>query len=480
MRVKELENVAGYIEEFALTKRCDAHSVCKFTMSVRESDAEKIIGMVGLPISVFPDGTDMQPVFFGEVSKITFERTFSRTRIFFIAVSRTKLLDEKTYTRVFQNPEKKIGEVLSAVRLAISGCNLLIEDELKVLAYPHILLQSQETNFQFIKRLAGYAGRRLWIVDTRQGNPEIVIGTSIEETDTKILPTDILQCSAEYSAAGKRMRIVARTPFSFGRVVQIGNDLTKFLVAGWELRLVHGVDRFFYDLEEYKPKPIQWNTMPLEKSVKLRAHVKDVNDPKYMGRVMVEIVQEDAEDKDTKKAWIPYRSPYSGTDGGIVFLPDKGDTVEVIFLNGEIFVASTLREKSLNEECKNVTEKYIGNNFKQRILWKEKSLEICSDKNRIYLDKDMIELSVGESKIMIDKHGISLKTNGNEALLDEEGIRFQSGNGFLAHSKRDMKIESNSSLSLLASNKTQLQGSNVVVKASGGNVDISGSNVRIN
>ena len=130
----------------------------------------------------------------------------------------------------------------------------------------------------------------------------------------------------------------------------------------------------------------------------MHATVKSVDDPEHRGRVQVAFDDKFIEDMDqSNPLWIEYRSPY----GGIVFMPDKGDALEVFFVNEEVYAVSTLRKNPLGAECQNVVEKYIGNNFEQRIFWKKKSLEMMSGKNKIVMDDRSIELTVGDSKIIM-------------------------------------------------------------------------------
>ena len=225
------------------------------------------------------------------------------------------------------------------------------------------------------------------------------------------------------------------------------------MITALELKTVHGADRFFYETEEYLPKKIEINPSPLEKTIKFKAKILKNKDEKNLGRVQVQVI--DAEDEDKEKIWLPYRTPYAGKNGGIVFLPDENDLAELIFTNGEFFVCSAIRENPLQKECQNVSDKYIGNNTEQRIFWKEKSLEIMSFENKIYLDKNKIELTAGENKILMDENGISIQTPKNKISMN--------GNGIEMNSAAPLKVE----------------GKDIVVQAKSGDVNISGSNIKL-
>ncbi|MCR5834298.1 MAG: phage baseplate assembly protein V [Selenomonadaceae bacterium] len=135
-----------------------------------------------------------------------------------------------------------------------------------------------------------------------------------------------------------------------------------------------------------------------------------------MGRLRVQF---DIEDKDNKKIFLPYRTPYSG----IIFMPEIGDAVEIFYTGGEGFIDTIIRTKELDEEFKNVTDKYIGNNRKQRIFFREKSLEIKSTDNSIFLDDKKIVMTAGKNKITLDENGITINNvDKNQIVLNNQGI----------------------------------------------------------
>lgn len=477
MKVTGFGNFAGFFEEFFLKKNFNAHSECKFRISVKDEEAAAYLEKVGKSFGVMLETENPAPVFFGEIKSVTMERMVSRTCVEVYAIGDSAKIDEEKHSRIFQNPEKTFSDVLNISRLKLKKCELSLAPELAKEKYKNIILQNQETDFEFMKRLAKYARLKIWINDTKQGQIVLKIADCMEKSVCKVDRKKIISCRMGREKNFKSARLVTEEYLSLGSLIQIGNDSCKYLINSLELRMIHGTDKFFYELEEYLPKKIEINPVPLEKTVKLKAHVTKVNDEKNFGRLQVQV--DDAEDEDKEKFWFPYRTPYSGKEGGIVFLPDEKDAVELIFSNGEVFVCSALRANPLQKECQNVRDKYIGNNTEQRIFWKEKSLEIISVKNKIYLDKDKIELTVGENKILIENKGITLQTKKNKILLNDSGIETQTEENFKVKSNKESGIDAGSKLKLLAKDSANLQGKSVTAKATGGDVNISGSSVKL-
>ena len=428
MQIQGFEDVL-YVKNFSLKKRSGDHSNCKFVAAIKVDDVGKYIGKVGKQICVMLNN-GRRPIFFGRIEEVEVEKTFSRTCIRVSAVSETQLIDEEPVTRIFQNPDKTFSDVLNKSRLKLNNCNLQLDDTFANFKPKVVILQNQETNFQFIKRLAESRNFKTWVIDTKN-TPEIRVSKCLDESAIQVKSEEIIRLSKRHNKKIPSARLTLYRFIDIGRIIQligVDNDVQKYLINSLELYQEGSADRFDYELEEFKIQPLaQVTDKALEKVVKFKAKIKDVNDPENLGRVQVDFDNNEVEDNDDKKLWIPYRSPYSGTVGGIVFLPDVGDEVEIFFTNGECYACSTLRKNPLSDECKNVKDKYIGNNFKQRIIWKEKSLEINSFNNKIELDEKKIELTVGKNSLRLDDNGITIKTTNDEVVLTGGKIIIKSG-----------------------------------------------------
>lgn len=479
MRVVGFDKVNGYFDSFSLKKIFGEHSICKFRMNVNADEAATLMNKIGEPLAVMLGVENPMPVFFGEIYEIALERAISRTCIEVVALSGSKKTDEEKHTRLFQNPKKTFGEILNPTRLNLKNCRLNLPSELAIKKYEKILLQNQETDFEFVKRLANYCGTRLWVVDTRQGKAALTVSHCLEDSEHRLSQEDIFFCRTSHKKNLKTMHLVTQKYFSLGTTIYVGKDTCKYLITALEIRQVHGTDEIFYELEEYKSKKFSFNPAPLEKTVKFKAHVKNSRDAENFGRIQVQVDSSDAEDEDTEKFWLPYRTPYSGKAGGIVFMPDVGDAVELIFSNDEFFVGSTFRENKLQEECQKVSDKYIGNNSLQRIFWRENSLELLSSENKIFLDKDKIEFTVGENKILVDKKSIVLQTPKNKIFLNEKGIKIQSDGELNVNICNDTTVETNKILNLKAEGSVQIKGKSLNAKANSGDVNIKGNNINL-
>ena len=437
MKVRGLGD-ENFFDEFSVSKAAGRHSVCKFTQRLDDEKLSAYQNSVGKTIGVALDGG--RKIFFGEVTEVVIDQTFSGNRVEVTAVSSSLKVDEVPATRIFQSPTKTFGDVLNAKRLHVD-CSIELDGKLSATPCPEVILQDNETAFEFVNRLAARLGQRVWIRDTWQGKCTLKVSARADDTPEKISNDDIIRLKVGRRGKLRTAELVARKYVELGRVVTVGTVPEKFLIVGLEVFLERGVDRIRYELEEFADaEPARLQTEP---PVKLKARVVDVNDAKHFGRLRVQF---EIEDVDADKAWIDFRPPHDG----IIFLPEVGDTVEVFCADGECFVATTLRTKALDAQFHNVAEKYLVNRT-QRIFLRERSLELKSADNSIFMDDKQIVLSVAANKIILDERGITLQTNG--ALSVDVG--------------KDLSAKFGGKFGVDASGNVALTGSKVEVTASG-------------
>ena len=475
MKIKGFDDVY-YIDEFELRKERGSHSYCHFSASVAENLANKYVTMAGTVVLVQLDNGMV--VFNGIVQEISVKKTYSSTTLDVSLASLSVRLDQEKKNRIFQDPQKRFGDLLSAQRLALPSCELRLLDNLQSVVYEPVVVQSEETDFAFIRRMAAYCQKNLWVGDVFENKVVIAIGdANINKQEIVIGNDEIIASAYTQHWAGKKrwysQKIKLKKYIELGRIIKLGKSNTPYIVTAVNLRKVHESDEFIYEIEEWKQAETarRDNETFREEMVKLKGQVTNVQDPEQKGRIQVAFIDDDIEDMDQeegKRAWFNYGTPYSGKQGGIVFLPDVGDVVEVFFKNGKYFACSALRQRALAEECSKVEEKYIGNNTQQRIFWKDNSLELYSFENKIYMDENKIKVCVGENQICVDKDKILLKTADNELVLQKDGILLradraveQQAKAVQVKGKSKVHIESGGSATVKSSSSLNLQGRTV-------------------
>lgn len=464
MNIRDLSGDNIFITRLELNKACGTHSHCKVEARVNEELARDFLARAGQSFLVTLSAEEKMPVFCGFIASVTKKTGFAGTSLEVLALSESDKLDRECKKRIFQNPDIRYGEIAKSVMP--EGTRLTMADKFKS-AQCQAPIWQDESDFAFLGRLARQAGTRVWVDDCNENTPSLRIADNPDIPATNLIQEKILSLEEIARAdGGARIRLTSKQYLECGQRVKTRGKV--YLIMNLKSDLYHGADIFHYELlAEEIPLPKD----PGQKDVKLRARVTDNQDPEHMGRIRVHF--QDVEDKcqDGERLWIPFRPPYGGKNGGMVFLPDKDDEVEVFLTGTGPFVATTLRKASLAEECRDVNEKYIGNNSGQRIFWRQNALEIFSGDNRITLNDKEIELTVGENIVKIGGDGILLQTPQSSIMMRDSGIRLESRGNVEAMGGGNVRLQSDSQTSLKS-------GAGVAIEASSG-IGLKGSELKV-
>lgn len=470
----QIEGITGLLRIYTceLHKEEGQHSHLSFTALVEDGSGARYLQQVKKPVKVYwtsASGEKEDCLFCGLIDSIQLEESFTATKIRVCASSYSILLDQKEHQRIFQNEKKTLKEVLSKERLALDKemnggvVQLEIASPLLNCSYPPIIVQNRETNFAFLKRCSRALHSPFWVRD-RKENLTLKMDSQTSNHILDIPENDVRYWRSCRDFSGETSEVELKRYVELGFVVtfpKITKD--KYLVVASSVIYENGRDICRARLQKVSKEKAAAGTPEFRQEAPLRllATVTNTEDPQHLGRLQVHFTgnRPEYEDLDVKKpAWIPYRSPYTGTKDGIVFLPDKGDTVEVVLLQGEGYLATAFRQQSLDEEAGRVADKYIGNNFERRILWKEKSLELLSGKNRIILDDEKIELQVGDTQVRLDKEGLHLQVQKGKTTLNITGDMILQSKGELQFASKETKIKSTGEIKLDSSKDMHLKG----------------------
>ena len=484
MIIRGLEEIE-IVQSFCLIKEKNKHSICKITGIITEVEHNNFDSKIGKKVDILYDAAEDKTVntlvvFHGLIQEFVVEKTFSFTKISVTASSYSVLVDQSPRMRIFQNPGKNVGDILNNNQLALQECELIISPELAKLPVPEIVIQNFETDFAFVNRLAAKYGYSVWMQDTLKDKIRIAKDTGTVSNLSE--QRDVIAYRQVMGQNRNRLNIRANKYLELGRILRIDNNLQEYIISKMEIRLVNEAYEFWYELDvkEKDSTKVQIENLYAETGsspfynnscevLKLKARVTNVKDPDNMGRIQVEFITppfQDMNQRDGKRTWLEYRSPYSGKTGGIVFIPDIGDIVEVFYKNGECFINSTFRQQPLNDECVDTTNKYIGNNFQQRIIWKEDSLQLRSADNYICLTGDRIELVVGKNKIVMDAEQIQCATIDTTLALSKDTVLITKGKVQIDSKKTFVNAQDN----------IAIHGQNVNVDGSG-NIKVKSGNV---
>ena len=164
MKITGFEKIV-FLTRFAIIKQINSHNICSFQGVVPKEEAISIMNKRETDIEViWQDETSGKEykIFQGFVSEVKLIKKFRETLVEVTAFSTSAKEDEDTHTRIWQDPEKKYGDIIANKPLNMSFLEIKISEKLEKNSCDKIILQNQETNFEFLCRMAKYTGFSLW------------------------------------------------------------------------------------------------------------------------------------------------------------------------------------------------------------------------------------------------------------------------------------------------------------------------------
>ena len=408
---------------FSMCKKVNSHSVCRFTFKSENMKYSDFLDKIGNNISI--DNGD-EFLFYGYIDNVSVETRFSETEITVHAVSCSTKSDCTKKFRIFQNPQKTLYDITEYIQKHSSAgivckCHDIISEP---------VLQHEETDFEFLARMAKRCGLQIFVRDTEKAESiSFLIGKYSDMSPVRLREKpEKLSYHAEFTenfSQSKYIFLILREQFlDIGTLIDMGNEI--FYVSEMHLEFERGVFKYQYLLHE-QGSVQKTECQPLPAFVSLKAVTENNNDPESMGRIQVRFDCNYEDALSEQKIWIPCQIPYSAENGGIVFLPDKGDTVNVIYSDGTLTANQTTGNSKLSESVRNVRDKHIADIYGKKITFSENCLELSAGNNTIVITEQGIELQVNDTELFVSEKGIKIKTSDSSVNVEQD-ISIRAGN----------------------------------------------------
>lgn len=329
------------------------------------------------------------------------------------------LLDIEKHTRSFQNAGFCYNDVVSACVKPAGGDAIMLEkgDE----PTKRFLMQYNETDWEFLRRLASYAGVVIRPEDVTPGK-KIYLGYSGKrilgnlETDSyqaeQNFGTGRSESDGSFGAAVSETEYEIETREIYGLGDEVFFQNHKLIVGRIESCLIGEELCHKYRLihEANGKIPIMYNNHL--RGVALKAKVLSVE------TTMVQVKFEEDENQEyCGTHWFDYATVYSTPDGaGWYCMPEIGDEVRVVFPDnqeGHAYVASSVHVGAAG--CRmNPDEKSWKNKQNKEIRFTPDSITMTNNNGL------MLQLS--------DKEGIKIYSNKDIILKSDKDVRIRSQN----------------------------------------------------
>ena len=296
----QIEGIAGLLRICAcqLQKKEGEHSCFFLEALVPEGKGNAYLQQVHKPIKVYlteDSGEKEDCVFCGLITSVTLKQDFSATKICVYASSYSLLLDLHEQTRIFQDENKKLKDILSADRLKLSQDmgrgTVSLEVAKSILQRPckEIVVQNQETNFSFLKGWSQALHIPLWV---RDRNTDLTLKLD-NNTSNHILPItedQVYQFHTHCDFSASTCEV------TLNRYVELGYVLTfpgivegNYLVMACSASYEQGRDIYRAKLKKIAKETANEGKLDFSWQAPLRllAIVTNVEDPAHLGRIQV-------------------------------------------------------------------------------------------------------------------------------------------------------------------------------------------------
>lgn len=388
MEISGFEKGKGLIciEEFCYCQRIDEHEECRFSALVSERYIENCVDMLEKECAMRDDAFQ----FTGTVTSVAVTRRMDCCRVEGIVCGKTLRYDQEPHNRVFQSESKTLSGILR--KLGITDISCSGENDKDI---PAMLVQDDETDWHFLKRLAAYTGTHLF------PGEKIWFGAPLEETehpkDDDFLELWVELDSKQSSAVCRIRAERSAKPLLLGTRVRLNGRV--FFIDGVSYRKYREEYCYEYHLREVGKNPMP-AALPL---YILPAKVTDNADPDKKGRVKLAF-QEPYEDM-TEDTWIPCGSLWASGELGIACVPRKDDLVDVRILNGSPLVTQSRRETAFHEQFADPDTRYL---FASKDTWLKVDSEEIKVENSAYtciINGDQFSLSFGKNLSIVIEDG---------------------------------------------------------------------------
>ncbi|MED1798054.1 HNH endonuclease [Brevibacillus porteri] len=449
--MKTTEKLAGYeniqlvspfeiqsLQDVRIVKKVNEHARLFVTGIIPEEKSDRYIEMATsedtVALNLVENGSLTKTLFKGLVDSVSVNFIHGVYHLELEAVSHTQRMDGQRKLRSFQNKKMSYASLLDEITKDYPGSDYL-DHASNGAPLGTIAIQYQETDWQFLKRLASRFGSILVaeaVADTPKfwfGLPE---GRTAQLTDASYTVSKRLSPYMETTengyAAGMSENDFLTYEVESGQVLQLGDRVNyqgkELVVAGSTTRIDHALLIHTYQLMPeagIRQNPIRNDDIC---GAALEGKIIDIQKDTVKIHLNIDPKQPKAE-----ASWFPYATVYSAEgNSGFHCMPQMGDSVKLYFSTpdeeGAMAVSSVRKGGGSTAKTGNPGIKYWGTNFGKELMMGGKELVLTAKESE-------------EGNIFIKLH-------------EEDGIEIHSMHPIVFSSEKDMEITSDTKVEIKA------------------------------
>lgn len=421
-----------------INRKVNEHTKAEITMCIEDDNQEKYMGIlssdtwvkiIGVGEQDGNEGEEQNILFYGIVTDFLFSHDGYETTLKMEITSGTILMDLQSHFRVFQNQASTCAEIHRQITDAYPNGKVICQEGNSDRT-EGVLIQYQETDWKFLKRVAGRTGLYL-VPDVQDKGVRYTVG--LPSGIKREIPLDNINIKLDMGSYMQKFRNGMAS-------LQTG-DMQELILTDREIYQIgdyisyQGKDYFIHQIqtiyengecshtyylktrEAIKNLPLQHDEVT---GCSFNATVVDVEKDK----VQIEIERDEWKALDGKK-WFLFSTVYSSADGtGWYCMPEQGDSVRLYVPANEedSFVLSAVH-KPTDDSRKNPDFKSLKTKYGKEIRFTPDSILMTNNQ--------------GMTVEMNDREGITISSNKNIVIAAEDNLTISSTNSSLMLAAND-------------------------------------------
>ncbi len=426
------------LQDVRIVKKVNEHARLFVTGIIPEEKSDRYIEMATsedtVALNLVENGALTKTLFKGLVDSVSVNFVHGVYHLELEAVSHTQRMDGQRKLRSFQNKKMSYASLLDEITKDYPGSDYL-DHASNGAPLGTIAIQYQETDWEFLKRLASRFGSIL-VAEAVADKPKFWFGlpegrtaqlTDASYTISKRL-SPYMETTENGYVTGMSENDFLTYEVESGQVLQLGDRVNyqgkELVVAGSTTRIDHALLIHTYQL--MPEAGIRQNPIRNDDICGAALEGKIIDIQKDTVKIHLDI---DPKQPKAEASWFPYATVYSAEgNSGFHCMPQMGDSVKLYFSTpdeeGAMAVSSVRKGGGSTAKTGNPGIKYWGTNFGKELMMGGKELVLTAKESK-------------EGNIFIKLH-------------EEDGIEIHSMHPIVFSSEKDMEITSDTKVEIKA------------------------------
>lgn len=436
------------IGRLEISRQVNEHGTARIEGYIVDEDEEvylkQLVGKVWEKVDAEGRDGETKTLFCGLVTGFSIDRTNGQKRMTLELTTGTCLMDMKPHFRTFQNGAMTYEEIFRQITETYENSGLIKNRPLTE-ATGGLIVQYKETDWEFLKRMAGKHHSFLVPGDTTSGvkyffdlpKRECFEWRENDPYTVRRAMGDFLRkraggLSELRETASQEYIIESREEHRIGDQIRIqGRPLFVFQIesryqSGEMLHICHLKPREGLDTLETFCDAIA--------GCSIMAEVLEVREDKVRIRAL-----EDENREQDIRLWYPYATVYSSPDGtGWYCMPEIGDRVRLCVPSrqeDDAYVAGAVHLETESRDRKHPENKSMKNKYQKEIRFTPDSIVLTNNQGT------KISLSDREGIEIVSSHSIDIRAKNELTISSEDGSLTAAGSSAVSLRQRTTGIE---------------------------------------